>query len=104
MTKPHHDREHLRRLLAQREAESLTFKQLAERSGIPIHVLHHRAHTDAHAAQAAATAEPKFVEVCTEQQPSTSGIEVVLPQGLRVRLEPNFDHATLARLLSVVSC
>ena len=104
MSKPHHDREELRRFLAQREAEGLTFKQLAERSGVPIHVLHHRAHRDAHAAQVAAAKEPTFVEVCTGEPPSTSGIEVVLPQGLRVRLEPNFDHETFARLLSIVTC
>ncbi|MFT7669691.1 MAG: hypothetical protein ACI8X5_002396 [Planctomycetota bacterium] len=51
MSKPHHERNEIRRLLAQREAEGLTFLQLAERSGVPIHGLHHRSHTDARASR-----------------------------------------------------
>jgi hypothetical protein len=104
MRKPHPDPGELRRLLAQRDAEGLTFNQLAERSGVPVHVLHHRSRTDARRAKLKEAKECAFVEVRASEPSASSCIELVLPQGMRVRLEPNFNQATLARLLSTVAC
>jgi transcriptional regulator with XRE-family HTH domain len=108
MNKARHDPEELRRLLALRKAKNLTFKQLAVQSGIPIHVLHHRAHRDDHAAQVKANEAAGFVELVPVPAEGLashpSGIELLLERGLRVRLERDFDEATLARLLATVPC
>jgi len=99
-----HDPEMIRQLLAQRDAEGLTFVQLAERSGVPIHVLHHRAHTDARAAKVSQVEGSAFVEVCADVPRAASGVEILLAQGLRIQLRQGFDQATLSRLLSTVAC
>ncbi len=104
MRKPHPDPDELRRLLTQRDAEGLTFNQLSERSGVPIHVLHHRSRMDARAARLKEAEDSTFVEVRSSEPSPSAGIELVLPQGLRVQIEPNFDQATLARLLSTIAC
>ena len=108
MKKRRHDPDEIRRLLALRKAKSLTFNQLAEQSGVPVHVLHHRAHQDDHVARALAAEGAGFVEVVptTEEgaDANSSGVELLLSRGLRVRLERDFDGATLARLLATVPC
>ena len=109
MRKSHHDRDEVRRLLAQRKAEKLTFQELVDRSGIPIHVFHHRARQDDIAERIGASTENSFVEVIASSPgraaPNNStGIELVLPRGVRVQLAPDFDVATLARLLASVPC
>ena len=99
-----HDRDELRRLLKQREGEGLTFKQLAERSGVPVHVLHHRAQQDARVARAKPAEEQGFVEVSASPDSRPSGIELHLAQGLRIHVARDFDGGTLVRLLAVVPC
>ncbi len=106
MKSRHHDRDEIRRLLEVRTAENLTFKELAARTGIPVHVFHHRAQQDNRAARAAPSSG--FVEVVTSSMatapPSPSGIELLLPGGVRVQLRLDFDKATLTRLLAAVPC
>ena len=108
MKKSRHDPDELRRLLAVRKAKNLTFKQLAEESGVAVHVLHHRAHQDDRAARAETDERVGFVEIAAVLPEGIadrcSGIELLFDHGLRVRLERSFDEATLSRLLRVVRC
>ena len=111
MSNTRHDRAELRRLLELRDAEGLTFKELAKRSGVPIHVLNHRAAQDRKARQVEAGEASEFVEIVsspTNQMASMvsnqSGIELVLPGGIRVQLGRQFDELTLTRLLSIAGC
>jgi hypothetical protein len=73
MPKPHRSPDEVRRLLEQRRAENLTFNQLAERSGLPVHVLTHRATQDKKAKLIEAGSSNSFVEVVRSS-------EVDLPQ------------------------
>ncbi|MFT4543451.1 MAG: hypothetical protein ACI835_005923 [Planctomycetota bacterium] len=109
MQKSHHDRDEVRRLLAQRKAEKLTFQELVDLSGIPIHVFQHRARQDDITTGVKASTESGFVEVIASSPglatPNNStGIELLLPHGVRVHLAPDFDTATLTRLLASVPC
>jgi transcriptional regulator with XRE-family HTH domain len=63
MNKSRHGPRELRRLLAVRKAEKLTFKQLAEQSGISLHELHHRAHRDDRADRSKTEELAGFVEI-----------------------------------------
>ncbi|MFT7487307.1 MAG: hypothetical protein ACI9F9_003168 [Candidatus Paceibacteria bacterium] len=108
MRKSHHDREHIRDLIKQREDEGLTLKELAERSGIPAHVFCYRAKQDRMMAGLAAPPESGFVEVVAKhsigQSEEPSGIELLLAGGVRAQLARNFDKDTLARLLGIMAC
>jgi hypothetical protein len=46
--------------------------------------------------------EPAFVEVVVPHQTSGSGVEIVLRSGMRVRVEREFDEATLSRVIAIV--
>jgi len=111
------DAAEVRRLLAIREAEGLTFRELSGRFGIAVHVLAYRAHRDHLAARGKRARRSKFVEVVAEPEPepeadqheaqgerSRTGIELQLPGGLRVQLFRDFDEDALVRLLSIVPC
>ena len=107
-----HDAAEIRRLLEIRQSEKLTYEQLSERSGVPVHVLTYRATQDRRKQPASATESPDFVEVVSAAEPmaeseatrSSSGIELVLPGGLRALLDRRFDEGALARLLVVARC
>jgi hypothetical protein len=112
MRKHRHDPSEIRRLLDVRQSEKLTYEQLSERSGVPVHVLTYRAAQDRGAQPDAATESVGFVEVVPAAEPmgepeastSFSGIELVLPGGARALLDRHFDEGTLARLLTVARC
>ena len=110
MPKPKQSREHVRQLLEQRRVEHLTFNQLADRSGVPVHVLTHRATQDRKAKLIESAKAGGFIEVVASAgnrlPPSedASGIEIVLPGGICARLDRQFDEAALKRLLSIVQC
>ena len=111
MQSPRHAPTEVRRLLEVRQSENLTFQQLSERSGVPVHVLTYRAAQDRQCAGSPGSEPGAFVEVvaCAEENEvsgpaNSAGIEVHLPGGLCVRLERSFDEAALARLLSIVRC
>ena len=107
-----HDPTEIRRQLEVRESEKLTYAQLSERSGVPVHVLTYRAAQDRRAQPDAATESVGFVEVVSaagqmgepEVGTSSSGIELVLPGGVRALLDRQFDEGALARLLAVARC
>ena len=106
-----HDPAQVRRILELREAEELTFQQVSERSGVPIHVLTYRASQDRLASRKEATNASAFIEVVAGtpendvgQEANSAGIELHLGDGLRVRLDRHFDESALARLLSVLRC
>jgi hypothetical protein len=106
-----HDSTEVRRLLEVRQSEHLTFQQLSERSGVPVHVLTYRAAQDRQGGEKRRSEHGAFVEVVAgvrEDEPTrpanSAGIEVHLPGGLCVRLDRCFDETALARLLSIVRC
>ena len=108
MSTPRHDPEEIRHLLDLRQSARLTFKQLSEQSGVPVHVLTYRAGRDRREGESSAAEPCAFVEVVATPSAigahESSGIRLVLPGELRVQLDRDFDEATLARLLSVAGC
>jgi len=103
----------VRRLLELREAEKLTYAQLSERSGVPVHVLSYRASQDRRIARRrdgdAAAAFVEVVEVPDAVDTGGvrggfSGIELLTPEGLLIRLERHFDETTLRQVLALARC
>ena len=100
----------IRQHLAERKAERLTFAQLTERTGIPLHVFRYRITLDKCRAiqeESGASRPSSFVEVVpssTDPAPSSSGIEIRLANNLQIHLAQDFDADTLQRLLSIVRC
>ncbi len=91
----------MERLLAQKETEGLTYRQLSEQSGVGTPALGYwasklrRERTDASEA-------PCFtrVEIVDESVRSSITIEVA---SIRLRVEPGFDADHLARVVSTLS-
>lgn len=108
MPKSRHAPDEVRRLLDLRQSASLTFSQLSEQSGVPVHVLTYRASQDRMGCEDPASAPCAFLEVVAApsavDRPQSSGISLVLPGDLRVHLDRDFDEAALLRLLSVARC
>jgi len=110
MRSPHHDPAEIRRLLEIRRSEALTYEQLSTRSGVPVHVFTYRVAQDRRARGESSTEPSAFVEVVaaptadSEEASNASGIELVLPDGLRAVLDRNFDEVALSRLLTIVQC
>ncbi len=107
MKNQRHDPNEVRRLLQIRKTEKLSYKELSARSGVPIHVLAHRANRDERAARNIASQPGSFVEVVTggdnPEQADESGVELLLGQ-VRIRVERGFDQETLTRLLATLPC
>ena len=108
MRKSHYDPAEVRRFLDQRRSDRLTLEQLSVLSGIPIHVFTYRISQEKKAALTAAEVAPTFLELVPSTQPEapsgSSGTELLLPCGTRAILAPDFDEASLARLLSAARC
>lgn len=110
MSRIKHAPSEVRRLLELRLAEKLTFNQVSERFGIPVHVLTHRATQDRKAKLIEKAKLGGFVEfvAAPQNEPAAieteSGIEILLSGGARIRLDRHFDEATLSRLLSITQC
>ncbi len=103
-----HDRTEIRRLLEVRRSERLTYEQLSERSGVPVHVLSYRAAQDRRERPDGKGSRMDFAEIVPAAEPgariNSSGIELVLPCGLHALLDLQFDESALARLLAVTQC
>lgn len=105
-----HDPDLIRQHLAERESENLTFAQLTERTGIPLHVYRHRIIQDKRNSkheESGAAGSSAFVEVVpfsNKFDPSPSGIEIHLADDLQIHLAKGFATATLQRLLQIVRC
>lgn len=107
-TRCRYDRTEVRHLLDVRRAEGLTYEQLSKRSGVPVHVLSYRAAQDRRERQESEVTTTSFAEVVRASGPETcknaSGIELILPCGLRALLDREFDEDALTRLLAVAQC
>ncbi len=105
-----HAPELIRQHLAERKSKHLTFAQLADRTGIPVHVYRHRITQDKRSAiqeESGAAGPSSFVEVVSSSiapAPSSSGIEIRLTDDLQIHLAKDFDADTLQRLLPIVRC
>jgi len=86
------------RLLAQRERQGLTYRELSERSGVAAHTLSWWAWK---LRREAAESTPAFVEVELPAGEPGSAFEVELPGGVVLRVPPDFDASALRRLLGV---
>ena len=86
-------------LLDLKEEAGLSYRELSVYSGIPESTLvlwltrirREREETSA------------FIEV-EEEPDARAGIELMLPNGIRIGLEPGFDVGTLQRLVAAVGC
>jgi hypothetical protein len=100
----------IRQHFAERKSKHLTFAQLTERTGIPLHVYRHRITQDKrHSIQeeSGAAGPSSFVEVVPSSlNPNLSsiGIEIRLANDLQIHLAKDFDADTMQRLLSIVRC
>ena len=109
MRSSHHEVKEVRRQLSVRESEGLTYAELSERSGIPVHVLTYRAATDRQAELRGAGGPTGFVEVAVTEfgvaEPSeTAGIRLRFGGGVVVELDRDFDVAALKSLLALAQC
>ena len=91
-------------LLAHRDAEGLTFHQLAELTDIPVGTL------SSWSRKLRAEAEqrnddPTFVEIEIDDTaaPATS-LELHLPNGTTITVEPGFDAALLRDVVAALAC
>lgn len=94
-----HRRDVIVRLLAERERKGLTFREVSERSGIPIPTLAWWASKLRHEGEGV-EAELIPVEILEEQ--SGAPIAIELGRDVRVVVVPGFDAEHLARVLSVL--
>ena len=104
MRTPRHDPAEIRQLLELRQAEKLTYQQLSERSGVPVHVLSYRASQDRRAARQKESVPATFVEVFDAPAFSAGSIEVIGPLGHRVVVTSSSDTDLLERVLRALPC
>ena len=104
MRVPRHDPVEVRRLLEQRDAEQLTYRQLSERSGVPVHVLTYRMRQDRLASQRKASVAADFIEVVDVSGVSNGSLEVIGPRGHRVVVNSLADDGLLERVLRALPC
>ena len=93
-------REEIARLLAQRERQGLTYRDLSVRCGVPAHTLSWWAWK---LRWEASGSTPAFVEVELPADEPVWAFEVDLPGSVVLRVPPNFDAAALRRLLGVLA-
>jgi len=104
MRSPRHDPEEIRRLLELRDIEKLTYRQLSERSGIPVHVLTYRASQDRQASRNERAAPAAFVEILDVPDDLESSLEIIGPLGHRIVVTSASDTALLQRVLRTLPC
>jgi hypothetical protein len=100
--KKRHRREELVRLLEQRTEEKLTFRELSDRSGIPVPTLGYWA-SKLRREQVEGDTNPSLVPVDLVDGPAQGPITVEVGGGVRLHIERDFDAAHLARLLNVLT-
>ncbi len=100
--KQRQNREEMEALLAMRESEGLTYRELAEQSGVPIFTLNYWAMKFRKESQVDA-AEPELLRVELLEQDMTHAIPIELSGGIRVLLEPEFDEHHLRRIVNALS-
>lgn len=88
-------------LLARRDSEGVTFKQLAADSGVPLGTLLSWSRKLRTETTAPATREQPFIELATEP---ASELELRLPSGATISIRPGFDPALLRELVAALAC
>ena len=94
-----HDPELKASVLARRQAEGLTYQQLAVEYGIPMSTIAAWGRKPRRAKR-----EPGFVELQVPDTRTGSEIWIETETGLRVGVRPGFDESTLARVLRLLPC
>lgn len=104
-------REEMRRLLARRDREGLTYAELARRSGESAHSLSWWAwrlrQEDGQRDKAGRARAAEFIEVKLSEEPEgedATGLELVLSSGHRVLIRQGFNEESLRRLVRALSC
>lgn len=87
-------------LLARRDAKGLTFKQLAEESGVPLGTLLSWSRKLRHESGPASPG-PAFIELRSDRSPE---LELRLPSGATIAVRPGFDAALLREVLAATTC
>jgi hypothetical protein len=94
-------RKEVRRLLQSRERRGLTYRELAEESGVSVHTLSWWAWK----LRQEEREKVAFVELGVAEEARGAGIEVELSSGHRLHVCPGFDADTLRRVVAVLgSC
>ncbi len=88
-----------RELLALRERQGLTFRELSEVSGIRSGTLAERARRERKGSR---PPRAPFAEIVLREGGQSSGFEVDLRGGRRIRVPRDFDADALARFLAVL--
>ncbi len=88
-------------LLARRLSEGLTYRELAEQSGIPIYTLNYWA-TKFRGEGQVGDAEPELLRVELLEQDKVYAIPIELNGGIRVLVEPGFDEPHLRRIVNAL--
>lgn len=99
------DREQVRRWLAKRNREGLTYRELSARVGVPANTLCQWAWRFRHESARPEALEPAFVQLtCAPSLYTTSSqrVEIVLRSKRRVIVDAATDSAVLTRLLAAV--
>ncbi len=100
--KERQNREEMEALLAMRKSEGLTYRELAERSGVPIFTLNYWAMKFRNENQVDST-EPELLRVELFEQDVPSAIPIELSGGIRVLVESDFDERHLRRIVNALS-
>ena len=87
-------------LLARRESEGLSYKQLSVETGIPVPTLAQRLGK----LKKERDAKSAFIELPPVYGATASGVEVVLPSGSRVAVSRGFDAQVLQQVISALGC
>ena len=100
--KQRQNRDEMKALLEMRQGEGLTYRELAEQSGIPIFTLNYWAmkfrkekHIDDKA--------PELLRVELVEQDTPNAIPIELGGGIRVLVEPEFDEDHLRRIVNALA-
>lgn len=99
------DREQVRRWLAKRDREGLTYRELSVRVGVPANTLCQWAWRFRHESVQPAAEEPAFVQLTSapsRDTPPSQRVEIVLRSKRRVIVDAAIDSGVLTRLLEVI--
>jgi transposase-like protein len=99
-------------LVLRHDRDGITYKQIARESGLPLPTLYawiqrlQREQSVASSAAAMSGERSRFIELSAaggvHGSDHQGGIEVVMPSGVRVRVDANFHEPTLKRLLATL--
>lgn len=99
------DREQMRRWLAQRDRDGLTYRELSVCVGVQANTLCQWAWRLRHETSPTAPTQPAFVQLTTPGLPDTAAcqrVEIVLRSRRRVIVDAAIDGQVLTRLLAVI--